>query len=95
VDSNVYIVRKGAPVEMREEREVFSADPMTGAELVWKRDHLLEIHYDIAEIHSVRGILPLRSVTFGSFLGNAWHANSNYVVENCREEKRSRYHVQR
>jgi hypothetical protein len=54
VDSNVYIVRKGAPTFYKAGREVFSADPMTCGKLVWKRDHLLEIHYDIANIHSFR-----------------------------------------
>jgi hypothetical protein len=54
VDSNVYIVRNGSPVYTKAGREVFSADPMTGGKLVWKRDHLLEIHYDIANIHRFR-----------------------------------------
>jgi hypothetical protein len=54
VDSNVYIVRKGAPVFYKTGREVFSADPMTCGKLVWRRDHLLEIHYDIAYIHNFR-----------------------------------------
>jgi hypothetical protein len=54
VDSNVYIVRKGAPTFYKTGREVFSADPMTCGKLVWKRDHLLEIHYDIANIHKFR-----------------------------------------
>jgi hypothetical protein len=54
VDSNVYIVQKGAPTFYKAGREVFSADPMTCGKLVWKRDRLLEIHYDIAAIHSFR-----------------------------------------
>lgn len=54
VDSNVYIVRKGAPTFYRTGQEVFSADPMTCGKLVWRRDHLLEIHYDIANIHNFR-----------------------------------------
>ena len=54
VDSNVYIVRKGAPTFYKAGREVFSADPMTCGKLIWKRDHLLEIHYDIAYIHNFR-----------------------------------------
>jgi len=62
VDSNVYIVRKGAPVNMKDGREVFSADPMTGGELTWKRDHLLEIHYDVANIHKFRNVWELDEV---------------------------------
>jgi hypothetical protein len=54
VDSNVYIVRIGAPTFYKAGREVFSADPMTCGKLVWRRDHLLEIHYDIAYIHNFR-----------------------------------------
>jgi hypothetical protein len=61
-DSNVYIVPKGAPVHIKAGREVFSADPMTGGQLVWKREHLLEIHYDIAEIHGFRNLWGLHEV---------------------------------
>jgi hypothetical protein len=62
VDSNVYIVRKGAPVYDRAGTEVFRADPMAGGKLVWKRDHLLEIHYKIAYIHSFRNVWGLYEV---------------------------------
>jgi hypothetical protein len=62
VDSNVYIVLKGAPVYAKGGREVFSADPMNGAQLVWKQDHLLEIHYNVAEIHIFRNLWGLYEV---------------------------------
>jgi hypothetical protein len=62
VDFNVYIVPKGVPVHMKAGREIFSADPMTGQQLVWKRDHLLEIHYDIAYINSFRNLWGLHEV---------------------------------
>jgi len=62
VDSNVYIVLKGTPVYAKRSREVFSADPTTNARLVWKRDHLLEIHYDIADIHDFRNLWGLYEV---------------------------------
>jgi hypothetical protein len=62
VESNVYIVLKGAPVFAKEGREVFSADPMTGARLVWKQDHLLEIYYDVADIHNFRNLWGLYEV---------------------------------
>lgn len=62
VDSNVYIVPKGGPIHIKAGREVFSADPMTGGQLVWKREHLLEIHYDIANIHSFRNVWGLYEV---------------------------------
>jgi hypothetical protein len=60
VDSNVYIVRKGAPTYYKRGLEVFSADPMSCGKVVWKRDHLLEIHYDIANVHNFRN-------TWGSY----------------------------
>jgi hypothetical protein len=62
VDSNVYIVTKGAPVDAKAGTEVFSADPMTGGDLVWRRDHLLEIHYDIANIHKFRNVWGLYEI---------------------------------
>jgi len=62
VDSNVFIVRKGAPTFYKAGREVFSADPMTCGKLIWKRDHLLEIHYDIAYIHSFRNTWSLSEI---------------------------------
>jgi hypothetical protein len=62
VDFNVYIVPKGVPVHMKAGREIFSADPMTKGQLIWKRDHLLEIHYDIAYINSFRNLWGLHEV---------------------------------
>jgi hypothetical protein len=62
VDFDVYIVPKGVPVHMKAGREVFSADPMTNEQLVWKRDHLLEIHYDIADIHLFRNLWGLHEI---------------------------------
>lgn len=75
VDSNVYIIRKGAPVNTKEGREVFSADPMTGEQLVWKRDHVLEIHYDIAQIHRFRNLWGLYEVR------NVGSAKYDYEIE--------------
>jgi hypothetical protein len=62
VDSNVYIVRKGAPVHVKPGSEVFSADPMSCGELVWKRDHVLEIRYNIAYTHGFRNTWGLHEV---------------------------------
>jgi hypothetical protein len=52
VDSNVYIVLKGAAAPKGQRREIFSADPFSHGDLVWKDSRLLEIHYDIADIHN-------------------------------------------
>jgi len=62
VDSNVYIVRKGAPVKMAAAHSILQADPFTNAKLVWKRDHLLEIHYDVALIERFRNLWGLHEV---------------------------------
>jgi hypothetical protein len=62
IDSNVYIVRKGAPVRVKAGTEIFSADPMSGGNLVWKRDHLLEIHYDVGYIHIFRNLWGLHEI---------------------------------
>ena len=62
VDSNVYIVRKGSPVYDEPNKEIFNADPMAAGELVWRRDHLLEIHYDIAYIHRFRNVWGLYEI---------------------------------
>ena len=62
VDSNVYIVRKAAPIHMKTSHPFFQADPMTGGILVWKRNHLLEIHYTTAHIHQFRNLWGLHEV---------------------------------
>ena len=62
VNSNVYIVPKGAQVHIKSARAVFSADPMNHGKLVWTRDHLLEIHYDVAYIHEFRNTWDLSEV---------------------------------
>jgi len=62
IDSNVYIVRKGAPVYDDPGKEIFTADPLKGGELVWRRDHLVEIHYDLADIHRFRNLWGLHEI---------------------------------
>jgi len=62
VNWNVYIVAKGAPVVITAAHEIFQADPFTGGNLIWKRDHLLEIHYDIAHIEEFRNLWGLHEV---------------------------------
>jgi hypothetical protein len=59
VESDVYIVRKGAPVKMDSARKILQADPFTGAKLVWKQDHLLQIQYDVAHIEQFRNLWGL------------------------------------
>ena len=62
VDSNVYIVRKGASVVPKRGSEILRADPMSGGALAWKRDHLLQVQYDIAYIQAFRNVWGLHEV---------------------------------
>ena len=62
VDSNVYIVRKGSPVVAKSGNEILRADPMSGGALVWKRDHLLQVQYDIAYIQAFRNLWGLHEI---------------------------------
>jgi hypothetical protein len=40
-------------------RKILQADPFTGAKLVWKQDHLLQIQYDVAHIEQFRNLWGL------------------------------------
>ena len=62
VDWNVYIVTKGGPIHMKTAHEFFRADPLTGGDLIWKGNHLLEIHYDIGYIHEFRNLWGLHEI---------------------------------
>jgi hypothetical protein len=62
VDSEVYIVKKGAPVKLKSAYTILQADPFTKAKLVWKQDHLLQIYYDVAQIERFRNLWGLHEV---------------------------------
>src|ERR1700722_17973058 len=62
VESNVYIVRKGALVKMDSAHTILKADPFTHGKLVWKQDHLLQICYDVAHIEQFRNLWGLHEV---------------------------------
>ena len=59
VESDVYIVRSGAPVRMGTARKILQAEPFAGGKLVWKQDHLLQIHYDVAHVEQFRNLWGL------------------------------------
>jgi hypothetical protein len=61
-DWDVYITTKGTPINTKTAHVVFRADPLTGGQLAWKENHLLEIHYDIADIHEFRNLWGLHEV---------------------------------
>jgi hypothetical protein len=56
VESDVYIVKKGALVKMDTTRKILQANPFTGAKLFWKQDHLLQIQFDLAHIEQFRNL---------------------------------------
>jgi hypothetical protein len=62
IDSNVYITAKGSPIHTKTSLYFFRADPLAGGKLVWHGDHLLEIHYDIADIHEFRNLWGLHEI---------------------------------
>jgi len=62
VDSNVYIVRKDSPVVSKPGHEILRADPMSGGALVWKRNHMLQIQYDVAHIQAFRNLWGLSEI---------------------------------
>jgi hypothetical protein len=45
----VYIVGKGSPITTSD-RPVFEAGDLTGGTLLWSHPHLLDIHYNVADI---------------------------------------------
>ncbi len=62
VDSMVYIVARGAQVPTARAHMIFRADPMTRGTLVWKDAHLLEIHYDVADIYEFHNLWALDEI---------------------------------
>ena len=43
-------------------KEVFRADSLTAADLIWQQDHLLEIRFDVAQIEQFRNLWGLHEV---------------------------------
>jgi hypothetical protein len=59
VESDVYIVKKGGAAKMDTARKILRAEPFTSGKLVWKQDHLLQIHYDVAHLERFRDLWGL------------------------------------
>jgi hypothetical protein len=57
----VYIVRKAQPVSSKH-HQVLNAGTFRGEKLVWLQEHLLEIRYNIAHIHSFRNLWSLSEI---------------------------------
>lgn len=58
---NVYIVPKGKPVSARY-HDVFYAGTLVSPKVSWNQEHLLGIHYDIADIHNFRNLWALDEI---------------------------------
>jgi hypothetical protein len=63
----VYIVAKASGVDQGKSHAIFHAGTLTGERLKWSQAHLLEIHYDIADIEEFRNLWGLDEIqTVGS-----------------------------
>ena len=74
-DWSVYIVAKGNPVVRPRSRSLFNAGTLTDEKIIWTREHLLEIHYDIAYINQFTNIWG------SSELQNGGEGRNEYFVE--------------
>lgn len=57
----VYIVAKSKPV-LNNSHPIFYAGTLTHERLVWAQEHLLQIQYDIANIHQFRNLWGLSEI---------------------------------
>jgi hypothetical protein len=57
-----YIVAKGNAVDARKSHEIFHAGTLMGEKFVWSQPHLLEIHYDMANIEQFRNLWGLYEI---------------------------------
>jgi hypothetical protein len=53
---NVFIVPKGAVTPKDDKKSLLYAAVLRGEKLLWKQNHLLEVHYDIAHIEEFRNL---------------------------------------
>jgi hypothetical protein len=53
---NVFIVRKGEAAPRDDKTTLLNAAVLRGEKLVWKKNHLLELHYDLAHIETFRNL---------------------------------------
>jgi hypothetical protein len=72
---NVFIVPKGVAAPKDDKNSVLNASVLRGEKLVWKQKHLLEVHYDIAEIEEFQNV-------WGSYKlqGRGWRPG-DYMAE--------------
>lgn len=72
---HVFIVPRAAPAPKDSKDSILDADVLRGEALVWKQNHLLEIHYDIAHIEQFRNLWGSNEAE-----GRAWR-RGDYLAE--------------
>jgi len=58
----VYIVAKGSPGVAKNAHPIFNAGTLTDGTLSWSKEHLLEIHYNVAYINQFRNLWGLSEI---------------------------------
>lgn len=58
----VYIVAKGTPAIPKNAHPIFNAGTLTEGSLLWSQEHLLEIHYKLAQINQFRNLWGLSEI---------------------------------
>jgi hypothetical protein len=72
---NVFIVPKANAAPKDEKNSLLYAAVLRGQKLVWKQNHLLEVHYDIAHIEEFRNLWGSSELQGGS------ERKGNYYIE--------------
>ena len=65
----IYIVAKGSPVDQANDHAIFNAGTLTDGKIVWRQEHLLEIHYAMAYINQFRNIWGTSEIHKGESTG--------------------------
>jgi hypothetical protein len=71
----VYIVAKGNPVVRPRSHSLFNAGTLTDEKIMWTQEHLLEIHFNVAEINQFTNIWG------SSEIQNGPEGRNEYFVE--------------
>jgi len=59
---HVFIITKGSAVDIHKSNEIFRASSLTNGKLLWSQPHLLEIHYETANIEQFRTLWGLYEI---------------------------------
>jgi hypothetical protein len=72
---HVFIIPRGGAAPKDDKNSLLSASVLRGEKLVWKQNHLLEVHYDLAEIEEFQNV-------WGSYVlqGRGWRPG-DYMAE--------------